>query len=56
MTDLSLFALVLEQFVQWKYGVVASLLMAVLAVGRRAEKATTATCVGLVAVLLLLAR
>jgi hypothetical protein len=55
MTYLSVCAAVLEQIVEWKYGVVASVALGLLAAARKADKTATLTCVSLVVVALLLA-
>ncbi|MCQ4079970.1 hypothetical protein NGB36_05030 [Streptomyces sp. RB6PN25] len=55
MTVLSLWAFVVEQLVEWRYGAAGAVAFGLFTVGRKAGN-TTFTCVGLVAIALLLAQ
>lgn len=55
MPALALCAFAFEQIVQYRYGTAGALAFGVVTVGHRARN-TTFTCVGLVAIALLLAR
>lgn len=55
MTVLSLWAYVVEQLVELKYGAAGAIAIGLFTIGRKAND-TTFTCIGLVAIALLLAQ